>query len=143
MDNNTLRFCPASEAGRASSQTRKLIRVCEMRRWDLAARHRIFHFILPAEASCSFSGSAIPRRSRINPHRRLLRTRTMRNPTSLTGLIVAGFLLYASAAARSEGGSELRVCADPNNMPFSNREYAGFENKIAELAAQKLGKTLS
>ena len=67
----------------------------------------------------------------------------MRNRTSLTGLLAAACLLYANGAARPEGGSELRVCADPNNMPFSNREHAGFENKIAELAAQKLGKTLS
>jgi quinoprotein dehydrogenase-associated probable ABC transporter substrate-binding protein len=67
----------------------------------------------------------------------------MRNRTSLTALLAAACLLSAHAEARSEAGSELRVCADPNNMPFSNREHAGFENKIAELAAQKLGKTLS
>jgi mxaJ protein len=29
----------------------------------------------------------------------------------------------------------LRVCADPNNLPFSNRDGAGFENRIAELLA--------
>src|SRR5436305_623335 len=28
---------------------------------------------------------------------------------------------------------ELRVCADPNNLPFSNREHEGFEDKIAAL----------
>jgi mxaJ protein len=33
----------------------------------------------------------------------------------------------------------LRVCQDPNNMPFSNRAQAGFENKIAALFAQQLG----
>jgi len=37
----------------------------------------------------------------------------------------------------------LRVCADPNNLPFSNDRGEGFENKIAELLAQKLGKTLA
>jgi mxaJ protein len=67
----------------------------------------------------------------------------MRNRTNLTGLLAAACLICASTAARSEAGSELRVCADPNNMPFSNRDGAGFENKIAELAADKLGKTLS
>ncbi|MBO0710602.1 MAG: substrate-binding domain-containing protein [Acetobacteraceae bacterium] len=36
-----------------------------------------------------------------------------------------------------------RVCADPNNLPFSNEQGAGFENKIAELFAQKLGETTS
>src|SRR5262245_66207657 len=30
----------------------------------------------------------------------------------------------------------LRVCADPDNMPFSNQAGDGFENKIAELLAQ-------
>jgi mxaJ protein len=33
----------------------------------------------------------------------------------------------------------LRVCADPNNLPYSNDESQGFENKIAELIAQELG----
>jgi mxaJ protein len=33
----------------------------------------------------------------------------------------------------------LRVCQDPNNMPFSNRAEAGFENKIAALFAKELG----
>lgn len=37
----------------------------------------------------------------------------------------------------------LRVCADPNNMPFSNRRGEGFENKLAELVAGELGKELS
>jgi mxaJ protein len=32
----------------------------------------------------------------------------------------------------------LRVCADPNNLPFSNRSGEGFENKIAELLAQEM-----
>jgi len=36
----------------------------------------------------------------------------------------------------------LRVCADPNNLPFSNRAGEGFENKIAELLARDLGWTL-
>jgi len=35
--------------------------------------------------------------------------------------------------------SELRVCADPANLPFSNKEQTGFENKIAELLGKKLG----
>jgi mxaJ protein len=33
----------------------------------------------------------------------------------------------------------LRVCADPNNLPFSNRAQQGFENKIADLLAKDLG----
>ena len=34
----------------------------------------------------------------------------------------------------------LRVCADPNNLPFSNQRGEGFENKIAELLAQDMGE---
>src|SRR5690349_21329867 len=34
----------------------------------------------------------------------------------------------------------LRVCADPNNLPFSNQRGEGFENKIAELLAHDLGQ---
>ena len=34
----------------------------------------------------------------------------------------------------------LRVCADPHNLPFSNEAGEGFENKIAELLAEELGR---
>lgn len=37
----------------------------------------------------------------------------------------------------------LRVCADGNNLPFTNREGEGFENRIAEMMAKELGKPLS
>jgi quinoprotein dehydrogenase-associated probable ABC transporter substrate-binding protein len=37
----------------------------------------------------------------------------------------------------------LRVCADPRNLPFSNEQGEGFENKLAQLVAEKLGKKLS
>jgi len=35
--------------------------------------------------------------------------------------------------------SQLRVCADPANIPFSNEKSEGFENKIADLLAKELG----
>ena len=37
----------------------------------------------------------------------------------------------------------LRVCADPQNMPFSNRKREGFDNKIAEVIAHELGDSVS
>jgi quinoprotein dehydrogenase-associated probable ABC transporter substrate-binding protein len=37
----------------------------------------------------------------------------------------------------------LRVCADPRNMPFSDEQGEGFENKLAELFANKLGKSVA
>ena len=33
----------------------------------------------------------------------------------------------------------LRVCADPNNLPFSNDREQGFENRLAQLIARELG----
>ena len=39
--------------------------------------------------------------------------------------------------------SEFKVCADPDNMPFSNLKLEGFEDKIAEVIANDLGKKLS
>ena len=36
----------------------------------------------------------------------------------------------------------LRVCADPNNLPFSNEQRAGFENHIADLLARDMGTTV-
>ena len=35
----------------------------------------------------------------------------------------------------------LRVCADPGNMPFSNTAEEGFENRLAELVAERLGRS--
>lgn len=37
----------------------------------------------------------------------------------------------------------MRVCADPNNLPFSNAQGAGFENKLASLVASDLGLKLT
>src|SRR5829696_4599439 len=38
---------------------------------------------------------------------------------------------------------ELRVCADPNNLPFSNEAREGFENKVVDLIAEDLGATVA
>jgi mxaJ protein len=38
---------------------------------------------------------------------------------------------------------ELRVCGDPDNLPFSNKKREGFENKIAEVIAKELGAELT
>ena len=46
-----------------------------------------------------------------------------------------------AGAEPAESGA-LRVCADPDNMPFSNAEGQGFENKLAELIAEKLDARL-
>jgi mxaJ protein len=43
---------------------------------------------------------------------------------------------------RVEDPTEFRVCADPDNMPYSNMKREGFEDKIAELLAKDLNKKL-
>ena len=40
-------------------------------------------------------------------------------------------------------GTQLRVCADPNNLPFSNRAGQGFENELADMLAKSMGKAVS
>ena len=50
-------------------------------------------------------------------------------------LSALGLLLTAGCAEPES----LRVCADPNNMPFSNSAEEGFENRIAQLVARELG----
>jgi mxaJ protein len=37
----------------------------------------------------------------------------------------------------------LRVCADPNNLPFSNAKGEGFENRIVEIVAKDLNASVS
>src|SRR5438309_12036652 len=63
-------------------------------------------------------------------------------------MIVSGRLL-AQVSEHPELSIELidpkmlRVCADPHNMPFSTEKGEGFENKLAELFAERLGKGLA
>jgi mxaJ protein len=57
-------------------------------------------------------------------------------PLRLTILLI-GLL---AGAARAE---ELRVCADPNNLPFSDAKGDGFENSLAQLVAAEMGKTVT
>ena len=39
-------------------------------------------------------------------------------------------------------GDTLRVCSDPNNLPFSNDRGEGFENRIAQLVGRELGRAV-
>lgn len=54
-------------------------------------------------------------------------------------------LLGGVATGKADDGQSaaLRVCADANNLPFSNREQAGFENKLAQIVAAGLGKRVA
>jgi mxaJ protein len=43
----------------------------------------------------------------------------------------------------SGSAASLRVCADPNNLPFSNQRLEGFENRLAEIVAADLHTTVA
>ncbi|SHG80515.1 amino acid ABC transporter substrate-binding protein, PAAT family [Bradyrhizobium erythrophlei] len=72
---------------------------------------------------------------------------------TLLGIVACGLIamrpVEAYAQASDKGALELvdpdvfRACGDPRNLPFSNDKGEGFENKLAELFAAKLGKKLS
>jgi mxaJ protein len=51
-------------------------------------------------------------------------------------------LTIAPASGYSYPSRTLRVCADPNNYPFSTERGDGFENRIAQVLARELGATV-
>jgi len=53
--------------------------------------------------------------------------------------LVVGLILLASIAAHAAG--ELRICADPDNLPYSRSDGTGFENRIAEVVARAMDAT--
>jgi quinoprotein dehydrogenase-associated probable ABC transporter substrate-binding protein len=73
---------------------------------------------------------------------------------ALASVLAWGFIVLPSIAAHAQAGGDpgslelvdpdvFRACGDPRNLPFSNEKGEGFENKLAELFAAKLGKKLS
>lgn len=62
---------------------------------------------------------------------------------AVASLLALAALVGPAAAAQTAAGWELRVCAPPDEMPFSNLAGEGFENRIAELLADELGATLT
>jgi mxaJ protein len=61
-----------------------------------------------------------------------------------TALRLLVLLALASCLTATAGEArELRVCADPNNLPFSKKDGSGFENKIAAVLADELHATIS
>jgi len=80
----------------------------------------------------------------------VLRWRTI---ASLAGILVCGLVALRPPEVHAQGANSgslelvdpnvFRACGDPRNMPFSNDKGEGFENKLAELFAAKLGKKLS
>ena len=57
-------------------------------------------------------------------------------------LFLLAATLWLAASCLPSEKRVLRVCADPNNLPFSNQRGEGFENRLAELLAADLGMEL-
>ena len=62
----------------------------------------------------------------------------MSSATRLLALLAIGFCTSAAGAQ-----PVLRVCADPNNLPYSNQQEQGFENDLAQLIAKDMGMQVS
>jgi mxaJ protein len=60
----------------------------------------------------------------------------------VVGVAVLGGSRFQLDARPKTASPALRVCADPNNLPFSNRSGAGFENRLAEMLARDLATTV-
>ena len=63
----------------------------------------------------------------------------------LAGLLLLAAPLATTAAAQDQdpGDWEFRVCADPDNLPFSHDEEEGFELEIARILADEMGARLT
>src|SRR3712207_1609379 len=58
----------------------------------------------------------------------------------LKALAVSAAIVFMTAAGAAE--RKLRVCADPDNLPYSHENGSGFENRIASVVAEELGAKL-
>lgn len=78
------------------------------------------------------------------PHATSRKPRALSRLVPLAGSVALSVSLFATATATATTNGvpshPLLVCADPNNLPFSNRARQGFENKIIELVASNLGE---
>ena len=59
-------------------------------------------------------------------------------PLAFIPLVTCALTASCDHARAATAANELRVCADPNNLPFSNERQEGFENRIAEIVARDL-----
>jgi quinoprotein dehydrogenase-associated probable ABC transporter substrate-binding protein len=54
-------------------------------------------------------------------------------------IAAAAMMIIGAAAFGQDARTAFRPCIDPDNLPFANNNGEGFENRIADLFAQKLG----
>jgi mxaJ protein len=61
---------------------------------------------------------------------------------ALSSFTAGSFAAHGADVDTSTHASVLRVCADPDNLPYSKADGSGFENRIAQLIADDLGARL-
>jgi len=67
------------------------------------------------------------------------------SPSSTSSASASGSTTGATSPSTAPWRDEknLRVCADPDNLPSSNEKQEGFDNKIAQLIAKEMGDSVS
>jgi quinoprotein dehydrogenase-associated probable ABC transporter substrate-binding protein len=69
--------------------------------------------------------------------------RNRRGASGLRAIFLSGALVLTGLLTGAAPATPLRVCADPNNLPFSNERREGFENRIAELVGRDLHRPVA
>jgi mxaJ protein len=78
--------------------------------------------------------------------------RAIMKPLATLALVLCAAAVTAGRAAADDApkspippddGKTLKVCGDPSNLPFSNAKLEGLENKIADVIAKDLGRTVA
>src|SRR5262245_42164496 len=123
MESNTLPCFRASGDGPASESPPTSGVKIQGPRWERSGRSPMLG-VTAIRAACS----------RSSPFR------SMRRRSVLAGVLC---LVSLSAGFTAIEQKQFRVCADPENLPFSNQKLEGFENRIAELLAKEFGAPLS
>ncbi len=65
-------------------------------------------------------------------------SKRLKLPGLLFGLLMMNSTAVLSAAENTSERKKLKVCADPNYMPFSHKDKSGYENQIAALIGKEL-----
>jgi mxaJ protein len=63
--------------------------------------------------------------------------------TEIARSVCVAMLTLSTCGSVALAAPALRVCADPNNLPYSNEKRQGFENRLADMIAQDLGMQVS
>src|SRR5215218_8069245 len=85
--------------------------------------------------------SRCPDRSARTVAQRAARAWLLAARTAACALALVVVLLPGAGALAA--ADTLRVCADPDNLPYSHADGSGFENRIAQLVADELHASLA